>query len=118
MLSHLEDKVIINRLEDYDDDGIPLAGDMFCKLCLKFESQRGEWRILGKDGSTGLSIDIQAFTVRLARVLISKASCQRGCNSERGAGTVICVEEERYAVLLENVWNTDAKDFAMGLGIG
>ena len=118
LLSHLEEKVIIHRIEDYDDRGIPLRRRHVLQMVFEILKAKGTVADIGKgwvdrfvkrhpgiQSKVGKSIDKQ-------RALANDAAILRE-HLER-----FYVLRSRYHVLPENVWNTDEKGFAMGLGAG
>jgi len=115
LLTHLEEGVIVHRIDDYDDRGIPLCSRHVLQMVYKILKAKGRVAEIGKgwvDELVGRHPGIQ-----------SKAG--KSIDKQRALATDISIFRKdldrfytlksRYHVLPENIWNTDEKGFAMGL---
>ena len=118
LLFHLEKKVIFELIEDNDYRDIPLRPRHVLQMVFEMLKAKGGVADIGKgwvdhivnkhpgiQTKVGKSIDKQRALAK--DVAILKKHLER-----------FYVLKSRYHVLPENVWNTDEKGFAMGLGGG
>ena len=118
LLSHLEEKVIINRIEDYDDRGIPLRRRHVLQMVFEILKAKGRVADIGKGW-------VDRFVNRHPGI---QTKVGKSIDKQRALATDVAILKEhleqfyllksRYHVLPENVWNTDEKGLAMGLGGG
>jgi len=119
LLSHPEEKVIVQRIEDYDDGGIPLRRRHVMQMVYEILKAKGRMTEIGKGW-------VDRFVQRHPGIIQTKVG--KSLDKQRALATDISILKEhlerfyllksRYHVLPQNVWNTDEKGFAMGLGVG
>ena len=118
LLTHLEEGVIVRRIEDYDDYGIPLWRRPVLQMVYEILKAEGRVAEIGKDW-------VDRFVSRHPGI---QSKVGKSIDKQRALATDISILrthldrfytlKSRYDVLPENIWNTDEKGFAMGLGGG
>ena len=109
---------MVRRSEDYEDRGIPLCRRHVLQMVYKILKTKGRVTEIGKGW-------VDEFVSRHPGIQ-SKAG--KSIDKQRALATDISILRKdldrfytlnsRYHVLPENIWNTDEKGFAMGLGEG
>jgi len=118
LLSHLEEKVIVQRIEDYDDRGIPFRRRHVMQMVYEILKTKGRMPEIGKGW-------VDQFVQKHPGIQTKVGKC---LDKQRALATDISILKEhlerfyllksRYHVLPQSFWNTDEKEFAMGLGAG
>ena len=118
LLTHLEEGIIVRRIEDYDDRGIPLRRRHVLQMVYEILKAKGRVAEIGKGW-------VDRFVNRHSGI---QSKVGKSIDKQRALATDVSVLRKhldrfytlrsRYHVLPENTWNTDEKGFAMGLGGG
>jgi len=118
LLTHLEEGVMVQRIENYNDHGISLCSRHVLQIFYKILKARRRVAEIGKYW-------VNHFVCRYQDI---QSKVGKNIDKQRALATDIAILQKplegfyilksQYHVLSENVWNTHEKGLAMGLGGG